>query len=74
MLLSTRLNGRFVPAATVGRWGEGPGGQQHPVIMFLNRGRERGGGRVNLMDACTVLTVMFSVNISVSNCREEDVL
>jgi len=36
VLLSTGLNGCFVLVATAGRWGEGWGGKQHPVIMFLN--------------------------------------
>ena len=29
---------------SVGRRGEGPGSEQHPVIMFVNTEQERGGG------------------------------
>lgn len=37
VLLSSSLNGGFVPPASVGRWGEGRGDKQRPVIMFSNR-------------------------------------
>lgn len=59
VLLSTRLNGSFVPRP---QWGEGQGSDQHPVIMFLKtQCRREGEGE---LDCSSITSFTFSSDLS----------